>query len=381
MRNLTVAMACALAASCANANDPQLYATQPIAPGFTADEISGLQRLGATQISTGVNFSVYSQHATRVDLALFDNATDSEPAQEFPMVRMGDVWNLYVDGVGYGENYGYIAWGPNWPHDDSWYPGSIAGFLADVDAAGNRFDPNKLLIDPYARAFSGDYNWAESPASGPDRTVSDYSSQAKSVVVRSQYVWSDNETAWRAARIAGNQPGNNANELVIYEMHPKGFTASPASGVDHPGTFRGIGEKADYLKDLGINAVELMPAQQKTPDGGYWGYETIGFFAPELTYSSDQDPWMVGDEYKWMVDQLHQAGSTIVVITHDHAIAERMPRTVGILDGRVVTDTGPTARTGSRLRPLTFLAQPPTDAAQAATGTPVDHEQPCRPRS
>jgi len=319
MRNILLAALLAFAAACASDADPHLYSTQPIAPGFTQEEIAGLQRLGATQISTGVNFSVYSQHATRVDLAFFDNPTDNEPAQEFPMVRMGDVWNLYVDGVGYGAYYGYIAWGPNWPHDDAWYPGSIAGFLADVDADGNRFDPNKLLADPYARAYSGDYNWAESPASGPDRTVSDYSSQAKSVVVRSQYVWSDTETAWRAARASSDHPGYNPNELVIYEMHPKGFTASPASGVDHPGTFRGIGEKADYLKDLGINAVELMPSQQKPPDGGYWGYETVGFFAPELTYSSDPRPWMVGDEFKWMVDQLHQRGIMVLMdVVYNH---------------------------------------------------------------
>jgi isoamylase len=318
-KNPKFVVALALIAACASGSDPHLYATAREAPGFTDAEISGLQRLGATQIGTGVNFSVYSQHATRVDLALFDKPTDSRPAQQFPMVRIGDVWNLYVDGVGYGANYGYIAWGPNWPHDDAWYPGSIAGFVADVDEAGNRYNPNKLLIDPYARAFSGDYNWSASPASGPDRTVSNYASQSKSVVVRSQYAWSNAETAWRAARASGDHPGFNANEMVIYEVHPKGYTASPASGVNHPGTFRGIGEKADYFKDLGINAVELMPAQQKTPDGGYWGYETIGFFAPELTFSSDTRPYMVGDEFKWMVDQLHQRGVMVLMdVVYNH---------------------------------------------------------------
>ncbi len=319
MRNLTAALALALLATCANANDPHLYTTAPLAPGYAQSDVAAMQYLGATQTSTGVNFSVYSQHATEVDLAFFDTPTDAEPAQQFPMVRMGDVWNLYVDGVGYGQNYGYVAWGPNWPRDPAWYPGSIAGFLADVDADGNRFDPNKLLIDPYARAFSGDYNWALSPASGPDRTVSDYSSQAKSVVVQSHYVWSDAETTWQSLRTSGNHPGFNANELVIYEMHPKGFTASPASGVTHPGTFRGIGENVSYLVDLGVNAVELMPAQQKTPDGGYWGYETIGFFAPELTYSSDPRPWMVGDEFKWMVDTLHQNGLMVIMdVVYNH---------------------------------------------------------------
>ncbi len=319
MRTLLMAALCVIVAGCASDADPHLYSTKPIAPGLTQAQVTSLSVLGATQIGTGVNFSVFSQNATRVDLALFDSPTDSQPAQQFPMVRTGDVWNIYVDGLGYGANYGYIAWGPNWPHDDNWHPGSIAGFVADVDAAGNRFNPNKLLADPYARAYSGEYNWAASPASGPDRTVSNYAAQAKSVVVRSQYSWSNAEAAWRAARASGDHPGHNANELVIYEMHPKGFTASAASGVDHPGTFRGIGEKADYLKDLGINAVELMPSQQKPPDGGYWGYETIGFFAPELTYSSDQRPWMVGDEFKWMVDQLHQRGLLVLMdVVYNH---------------------------------------------------------------
>ncbi|MBS2025791.1 MAG: glycosyl hydrolase, partial [Deltaproteobacteria bacterium] len=141
----------------------------------------------------------------------------------------------------------------------------------------------------------------------------------KSVVVKSAYQWSDNETAWRAARQTTTHKGHDWQDLIIYEVHPKGFTASPASGVEHPGTYRGLGEKADYFKDLGITAVELLPVMEKPLDGGYWGYQTLGFFAPELTYSSDTRPGMPMDEFKWMVDELHKRGLEVILdVVYNH---------------------------------------------------------------
>ena len=116
-------------------------------------------------------------------------------------------------------------------------------------------------------------------------------------------------------------PGHRPQDLIVYETHPKGFTASPASGVAHPGTFRGIGENVAYFKDLGINAVELMPSMFKSTDGGYWGYDTIGFFIPELTYTvgDPNNPAAAIDEFKEMVDTLHQNGIEVfmdVVFNH-----------------------------------------------------------------
>ena len=321
LRIVTLSVALSLCSfACASDSDPHLYRTQAIAPGYTQGEVAGLQRLGATQIAGGINFGVYSQAATRVDLALFDDPEATHPTRQFQMTRIGDVWNLYVEGLGVGQHYGFVAWGPNWPYDSAWHPGSIAGFQSDIDAAGNRFDPNKLLIDPYARAIHRNHDWRlGSAASGPKRTDSTFAAAGKSVVVQSHYLWSTGEGSYRAGRLSATTPGHGWNDLIIYEVHPKGFTASPASAVDHPGTFRGIGEKADYFKDLGITAVELMPVFQKPLDGGYWGYQTIGFFMPELTYSSKTDPGAPGDEFKWMVDQLHQRGVEVLLdVVYNH---------------------------------------------------------------
>ena len=320
MRSLAALALCSLC-GCARGDYPHLYRSQPLAPGYAAAEVAALQHLGATMTESGVNFSVYSEHATKIELAVFDGPDSDHPARQFDMTRFGDAWNVFVEGLGQGTIYGYIAWGPNWPYVDGWQPGTIGGFIADVDAAGNRFDPNKLLFDPYSRAFTRDHDWSKgSTASGPERTQLDWGGAAKSVVVQSGYAWSANETAWRAMRRSAAPPvGHRWQDLIVYEVHPKGFTADPASGATHPGTYRGIGERADYFKDLGINAVELMPVFEKPSDGGYWGYQTVGFFAPELTYSSDRRPGMPMDEFKWMVDQLHQRGLEVILdVVYNH---------------------------------------------------------------
>src|SRR5262249_41384731 len=157
----------------------------------------------------------------------------------------GDVWNVYVEGVGLGQHYGYVAWGPNWTYDPDWYPGSIKGFVDDANASGDRFDPNKLLTDPYAIAVHRDHDWGKgSCASGPDRTVSTWGAAAKSIITRSQYVWSDGEAAWQQHRKDPDFPGHRWQDQIVYEVHVKGFTKSTASAVLHPGSYRGFGEKA-----------------------------------------------------------------------------------------------------------------------------------------
>jgi isoamylase len=307
--------------SCAPPDTAHLYRTQPFAPSYTAANVSALQYLGPTFTDKGVNFSVYSHAATRIDLLLFDTLTTDEPAQTLTLSRFGDVWNIYVEGVGLGQYYGFRAWGPNWLYDPSWYPGSIAGFQADVDAYGNRFNPNKLLMDPYSQTVSGDHNWSiASAGTGPDRTADTYEAAAKSIVVQSKYTWSASEAQWRANRQNPNWPGHRWQDAIIYETHPKGFTMSPASGVTHPGTFRGIAENASYLADLGITAVELMPVMLKPVDGGYWGYNTLLFFVPNFDFTvPDPDPASHVDEFRYMVDQLHQNGIEVILdIVYNH---------------------------------------------------------------
>jgi len=311
---------CLALAACGPDDPVSLYETAPLAPSFTEADVAALEHLGPTLVDQGVNFGVWSSAATRIDLLLFDDPESDYPAQQFELVRFGDVWNLHVEGVGLGQHYGYVAWGPNWPVHPDWAPGSIDGFVADVDSAGNRFNPNKLLMDPWALAVHRDHDWLRaSNASGPARTESTWGAAAKSVVVHSSYIWSAAEEDWRAARAARTLDGHSASDLVVYEVHPKGFTADPSSGVDHPGTFRGIGQKAAYLADLGVNAIELMPVHEKPLDGGYWGYSNLSFFAPEHSYAADGAPDAVIDEFKGMVEALHAQGIEVwvdVVFNH-----------------------------------------------------------------
>ena len=316
---------CAVAALCTAACPPpgehvHLYGTKPKAPSLDAAEIEALGHLGPTMVDQGINFSVYSERASRIEVMLFDDPESDRPTRQFPMERFGDVWNLYVEGIGLGQHYGYIAWGPNWEYDEKWYPGAIDGFQADVDAEGNRFNPNKLLTDPYCKAHHRDFDWSKaSLASGPKRTDVTYAASAKCVVVQSDYAWSANETSWRDKRTDSHWRGHSWKDLIIYEVHPTGFTKSPASGVTHPGTFLGLAEKADYLKDLGITAVELLPVMEKPLDGGYWGYQTLNFFAPELTYATKNEQASVIDEFKQMVEAFHQRGIEVFLdVVYNH---------------------------------------------------------------
>ncbi len=270
----------------------------------------------------GVNFSVFSNRASKIRLLLFDNPESDKATREFEMTRLPgtDVWNAFVEGVGLGQHYGYVAWGPNWTYDEAWYPGSIHGFKADVDNQGNRFNPNKLLQDPYCKAIHRDFDWGKGNlGTGANRATLGYGAAGKCVIVQSQYEWSEHEAQWRRQRMDGTLPGHGDNELIMYEVHPKGFTANSSSGVLHPGTFRGFGEKAAYFKELGITAVEILPPYEKPADAGYWGYNNLSYFVPENTYAANTEREEIIDEFKWMVDQLHQHGIEVIVdVVYNH---------------------------------------------------------------
>ena len=234
------------------------------------------------------------------------------------------LWSIYVEGVGVGQHYGYVAWGPNWTYDEDWFFGSTIGFRSDVDGDGNRFNPNKLLFDPWSKAIHRDHDWfAGSTASGPKRHESTWRAASKSVVVQSDYQWSTHEAEWVQARKDDTLEGHDWTDLIYYEVHAKGLTMNPASGVDHPGTYRGIGEMASYLQDLGITAVEFLPIHEKPLDGGYWGYNNLNFFAPEHTFSAEYqatgDVRDVLNEFKWMVDELHKHDIEVIIdVVHNH---------------------------------------------------------------
>ena len=314
---------------CASDEYMALYHTEALAPSLTWDGIAAMDHMGPVIIDEGVNFCVYSESAERIELALFDDPESTQPAQQFEMTRYDDaLWSVYVEGVGVGQHYGYIAWGANWTWDESFYPYTVIGFKNDADSAGNRFNPNKLLTDPWAKAYHRGFDWSlGSAASGPSRDDSTYAAASKSVVVKedaadrepySYYDWSDEEQAWWENRSSEDFEGHNWNDLIIYEVHVKGFTANTAAKVDHPGTYMGFAEKADYLSELGITAVELLPIHQKEYSlGGYWGYATLNYFAPEVgyseTYQTTGEPYGVLDEFKYMVDTLHQHGIEVII--------------------------------------------------------------------
>ena len=250
--------------------------------------------LGATVALDGINFSLYSRDATLIELLFFDHADDARPSRVFRMDpfihRTYHYWHTFIPAAQAGQLYGYRVHGPHAPEK------------------GMRFDPGKLLIDPYSRGIVVPRNYSREAARRQgDNTVT----AMKSVVLDpSLYDWE------------GDLPLNRpCSQTIIYEMHVKGFTGHPNSGVseDKRGTFRGLIEKIPYLRDLGVSAVELLPvfqfdSQDCPPDHvNYWGYAPVSFFAPHQAYSSRQDPLGVVDEFRDMVKYLHRAGIEVIL--------------------------------------------------------------------
>ena len=250
--------------------------------------------LGATVSPAGVNFSVYSRDASGMELVFFDREEDTRPARVIALDPMQNrtypYWNVFVPGVKAGQLYAYRAFGPFEP------------------ASGMRFDPSKVLLDPYGRGVAVPKNYSRDAA----RWEGDNAATAmKSVVVDPHaYDWEgDTPLRHRSAR------------SIIYEMHLKGFTRHPSSGVSEQtrGTYAGLIEKIPYLHELGITAVELLPVfqfdTQDAPSGltNYWGYSPVSFFAPHQAYSSRQDPLGPVDEFRDMVKALHRADIEVIL--------------------------------------------------------------------
>lgn len=239
--------------------------------------------LGATIERGGVNFALYSKSAKAVVLALFTRREDTIPAEEIPLLsgvnRTGDIWHIKIEGLEPGALYGYRVAGPK------------------NARSGHRFQPGKILLDPYAKA------------------VADLEGTPKSLVV-------DDEFDWHGIP----RPQIPRSEMVVYETHLRGLTIHPSSQSQYPGTFRGVTEKIPYLRDLGITSVEFLPVQEfnqrernrRNPLtgellGNYWGYSTIAFFAPKASYCSGGDMGQQVREFKEMVRELHQAGMEVIL--------------------------------------------------------------------
>lgn len=250
--------------------------------------------LGATVLPGGVNFSVYSRNASKVELVLFDREDDSQPSRVIPINpetnRTYHYWHTFAPDLRPGQLYAYRAYGPFDPTN------------------GMRFDGSKVLLDPYGLCVVVPKNYSRDLA----RIEGDNSATAmKSVVVDPlAYDWEGDMPLLRPA-----------SQTIIYEMHVKGFTRHPSSGVSEKtrGTYAGVIEKIPYLKQLGITAVGLMPVfqfdAQDAPRGlvNYWGYAPVSFFAPHQGYSSSRDPHAPVNEFRDMVKALHRAGIEVLL--------------------------------------------------------------------
>lgn len=250
--------------------------------------------LGATVTADGTNFSVFSTNATSMDIVFFDRADAQRPSRVVTLDprlhRTFHYWHIFLPGIKSGQLYGYRAGGPNDP------------------ASGHRFDPHKVLLDPYGKSVSVPSGYSRAAASMPgDNTAT---SMRSVVADLSLFPWEDDRPL--------NRP---FHKTVIYEMHVAGLTRHPNSGVADAkrGTYLGVLEKIPYLQQLGITAVELLPVFhfdiQDAPPGltNYWGYSPVSFFAPHLGYSASHDPLRCLDEFRAMVKGLHRAGIEVIL--------------------------------------------------------------------
>jgi glycogen operon protein len=250
--------------------------------------------VGVTVLDGGVNFSLFSRTATGVELLFFDRNDDAKPSRVVALDPVANrtyhYWHCFVPGVKAGQLYGYRVRGP-----------------AEA-ARGLRFEPTKVLLDPYGRGVVTPKGYTPEVARRPGDNCA---TAMKSVVVDSSaYDWE------------GDAPLRHPSaRTVIYEMHVRGFTRHPSSGVKEEirGTYAGLAEKIPYLKDLGITAVELLPVHafdtQACPPGlvNYWGYQPVNYFSPHPQYSSRRDPLGPVDEFRDMVKALHRAGIEVIL--------------------------------------------------------------------
>jgi glycogen operon protein len=292
-------------------------------------------QLGAAYDASHANvtFKVYSSRASRIELWAYSTATGTQMKLLRVLVKgTGNVWSTTVPVTSFNNAgitgtiyYGYRAWGPNWTYNSSWTRGSSLGFITDVDAAGNRFNPNKLLADPYALELSHDPTTATMTngtvyASGAlYRNLDDGSVAPKGIVL-----WGDTQSI-------GSKPTRAFKDDVVYEVHVRGLTRNDtAITAAYRGTYKGAGLKAAALKSLGVTAVEFLPVQETQNDtndvdpnsdagDNYWGYMTLDYFAPDRRYSSDKSAGGPTREWKAMVKAFHDAGIKVFIdVVYNH---------------------------------------------------------------
>jgi len=267
--------------------------------------------LGATWDGSGVNFALYAENATRVDLCLFYSPDDEAEHATIKLIeRSHQIWHAYLPDIKPGQLYGYRVHGPYEPEN------------------GHRFNANKLLIDPYAKAIAGTTDWHDALFSyevgHPDEDLSFSETDSAPFIPKSVVI--DPAFDWEGVK----SPTIPYHKSIIYETHVKGFTQQhPGIPEELRGTYSGLAHPVtiNYLKELGITAIELMPIHQFVRDRilqekglyNYWGYNTIGFFAPDARYASSGILGEQVNEFKAMVKEFHKAGIQVILdVVYNH---------------------------------------------------------------
>ncbi len=265
--------------------------------------------LGATWDGVGVNFALFSENATKVELCLFDSPSDTKESAQIPLQEVTDmVWHGYFPDLAPGQLYGYRVYGPYDPKN------------------GQRFNPNKIVLDPYAKAVGRDLRWDDSlfgyQVGTDDLTFDERNSAAYAPlasVLDTAFTWGDDRP-----------PRTPWHKTLIYEMHVKGISANhPEVPEAQRGTYAGVASEPiiRHLQSLGVTAVELLPIHYHMNDRhlvekgltNYWGYNTLGFFAPHVEYASKNSPRKSVQEFKMMVRALHAAGMEVILdVVYNH---------------------------------------------------------------
>ncbi|MGP1458173.1 MAG: FN3 associated domain-containing protein [Treponema sp.] len=306
--------------------------------------------LGAHIAGGETTFALYSKNAEKILLEIYEDAYGKEAKYDYWLAKgSDDVWRAKLKSAPKGTIYAFRCWGANWAFTADWKRGgSGAGFISDVDDAGNRFNPNKVLFDPYAREMTHDKS---NPAALGSKNGGMYGTGGEQFDGAARRNFDTGKYAPKAYIIEdstsfGSKPQIPQEKAIIYEAHARGLTRHPSTanlttilnGIDGfdavvnvpehlRGTYAGAAMMAPYLKALGVNTIELLPVHEldndANPDdkagGNYWGYMTYGFFAPDRRYSSDKSAGGPTKEFKEMVKAFHDAGMEVyldVVFNH-----------------------------------------------------------------
>ncbi len=318
---------------------------------------SGNWALGANASGSETTFALYSANATKILLEIYSAPYGVDAKYDYWMEKdANNVWRAKLSGDLTGAIYAFRCWGPNWTFNESWTRGgSSAGYIGDYDSYGNRFNPNKVVFDPYAREMTHDksdaralngenggiygtgdeiYKKNDSATTGTVRRLFDTGKYASKA-----YVINDNTDY-------GTKPALSQKDAIIYEAHARGLTKHPSvanlstilNGLEgfedvesipdeYRGTYKGASYMVPYLKALGINTIELLPVHESDNDGNldssaggnYWAYMTYGYFAPDRRYSYDKTAGGPTKEFKEMVKAFHDEGMEVyldVVFNH-----------------------------------------------------------------